>query len=159
MRSRIGLTLPCVPMPSIWKKPTDLKLINSFNAGCMVAHIGISFTEIGEDHLTATMPVDERTTQPLGLLHGGATASLLETVASVAATWAVDEDSFCVGVELNINHLRAKRNGQVAATARPLRIGGSIHVWQVDIVDEQGQLVSSGRLTLAVRQRKAPQLD
>ncbi|MDA0377919.1 MAG: PaaI family thioesterase [Bacteroidetes bacterium] len=146
-------------MPSIWKKPTDLKLINSFNAGCMVAHIGISFTEIGEDHLTATMPVDERTTQPLGLLHGGATASLLETVASVAATWAVDEDSFCVGVELNINHLRAKRNGQVAATARPLRIGGSIHVWQVDIVDEQGQLVSSGRLTLAVRQRKAPQLD
>lgn len=141
-------------MSSIWKKPTDLKLINSFNAGCMVAHIGIHFTAIGEDTLTATMPVDERTTQPLGLLHGGATASLLETVASVAATWAVEEDAFCVGVELNINHLRAKRSGQVAATARPLRIGGSIHVWQVDIVDEQDQLVSSGRLTLAVRHRR-----
>jgi 1,4-dihydroxy-2-naphthoyl-CoA hydrolase len=141
-------------MSSIWKKPADLKLINSFNAGCMVAHIGIAFTAIGEDSLTATMPVDERTTQPLGLLHGGATASLLETVASVAATWAVDEDSFCVGVELNINHLKAKRTGQVAATARPLRIGGSIHVWQVDIVDEQDQLVSSCRLTLAVRQRR-----
>ena len=141
-------------MPSIWKKPTDLKLINSFNAGCMVGHIGISFTAITDDSLTATMPVDERTTQPLGLLHGGASATLLETVASVAATWAVEEDSFCVGVELNINHLKAKRSGQVAATARPLRIGGSLHVWQVDIVDEQEQLVSSGRLTLAVRQRK-----
>lgn len=141
-------------MASIWKKPADLDVINQFNDGCMVGHIGIRFTEIGDDTLTATMPVDERTTQPLGLLHGGATASLLETVASVAATWAVDEDSFCVGVELNINHLRAKRDGQVAATARPLHLGGSIQVWQVDIVDEKDRPVSSGRLTLAVRQSR-----
>lgn len=139
---------------SIWKKPTDLTTINDFSKGCMVGHIGIEFVEIGSDFLVATMPVDERTVQPLGLLHGGASAALLETVASVGATWAVGMEEFCVGVELNINHIKAKRHGLVKATGRPLQLGGTIQVWNVDIKDEQGGMVATGRLTLAVRQQR-----
>ncbi|MDA0683923.1 MAG: hotdog fold thioesterase [Bacteroidetes bacterium] len=140
---------------AIWKKPTDLAIMNNFSKECMVGHIGIEFIEIGPDYLVATMPVDHRTVQPLGLLHGGASASLLETVASVGATWAVGKDDFCVGVELNINHIKAKRHGLVKAIGRPLQLGGTIQVWNVDIEDEQGGMVATGRLTLAVRHQKA----
>jgi len=138
---------------SIWKKPIDLETINQFSLVGLVGHLGIHITGISDTSMTATMPVDERTKQALGLLHGGASAALLETVASVAANWAVADDAFCVGVELNINHLRAKTEGQVHATARPLRLGCTIQVWNVDILDEKGEAVSSGRMTMAVRQR------
>ncbi|MGA0255751.1 MAG: hotdog fold thioesterase [Bacteroidetes bacterium] len=138
---------------SIWKKPIDLETINQFSLVGLVGHLGIHITGISDTSMTATMPVDERTKQALGLLHGGASAALLETVASVAANWAVADDAFCVGVELNINHLRAKTEGQVHATARPLRLGRTIQVWNVDILDEKGEAVSSGRMTMAVRQR------
>jgi len=138
---------------SIWKKPIDLETINQFSLVGLVGHLGIHITGISDTAMTATMPVDERTKQALGLLHGGASAALLETVASVAANWAVADDAFCVGVELNINHLRAKTEGQVHATARPLRLGRTIQVWNVDILDEKGEAVSSGRMTMAVRQR------
>jgi len=140
-------------MSSIWKKPADLETINQFSLDGLVGHLGMRVTAITEDTMTASMPVDERTTQALGLLHGGATAALLETVASVAANWSVGEDAFCVGVELNISHLSSKQNGHVEATARALRLGRSIQVWAVDVVDEKGTAVASGRMTMAVRQR------
>lgn len=140
-------------MSSIWKKPADLDTINQFSLDGMVGHLGIRITAITDDSMTASMPVDERTKQALGLLHGGASAALLETVASVAANWSVGEDAFCVGVELNINHLKSKTEGEVHATARPLRLGQTIQVWDVDVMDENGEHVSAGRMTMAVRTR------
>ncbi|MDE2995936.1 MAG: PaaI family thioesterase [Bacteroidota bacterium] len=138
-------------MSSIWKKPADLELINSFSLDGMVGHLGIRISQITDNSMTATMPVDARTKQALGLLHGGASAALLETIASVSANWSVGENAYCVGVELNINHLKAKPEGIVHATARPLRLGQSIQVWNVDVTDEEGALISSGRMTMAVR--------
>lgn len=139
-------------MPSIWKKPADLDIINGFSLDGMVQHLGIRITAITDTSMTASMPVDERTKQALGLLHGGASAALLETIASVAANWSVGEEAYCVGVELNINHLKSKTQGEVHATARPLRLGRSIQVWNVDVNDEAGEPVSTGRMTMAVRQ-------
>lgn len=140
-------------MSSIWKKPADLETINQFSLDGLVGLLGMKVTAITDDSMTASMPVDERTTQALGLLHGGASAALLETIASVAANWSVGDDAYCVGVELNINHLSPKQGGHVEATARALRLGRTIQVWTVDIVDEQGVMVAAGRMTMAVRQR------
>ena len=123
------------------------------NARCvstMVDHLGIVITEAGDDYVRGTMPVDERTIQPLGLLHGGATAALIETLGSVAGAWAVDEEHYCVGVEINANHIRSARSGTVTGTATAVNAGRRIQVWQVEVVDEAGRLVSTGRLTLAV---------
>ncbi len=136
---------------SIWKKMLSLDDLNAFSSSTMVELLGIVFTEISDECLVATMPVDERTQQPFGLLHGGASAALLETLGSVAATAASEENEYCVGVELNINHVRAKRNGTVTGTTSPVHIGKTIQVWTVDICDESGSLISTGRLTLAVR--------
>jgi len=138
---------------SIWKKAYTIDWLNSFSSDTMAEELGIQFTQIGEDYLVATMPVDKRTHQPFGLLHGGASAALLETLGSVAATGASAEGEYCVGVELNINHVRAKRNGLVTGTARPVHLGGTIQVWTIDIVDESGRLISTGRITLAVRKK------
>ena len=140
-------------MSSIWKKPADLDTINQFSLDGLVGLLGMRITAITDDSMTASMPVDERTTQALGLLHGGTSAAVLETIASVAANWSVGDDAFCVGVELNINHLSAKQDGHVEATARALRLGRTIQVWSVDIVDEHGSMVAAGRMTMAVRQR------
>jgi uncharacterized protein (TIGR00369 family) len=139
---------------TIWKKSADIDLMNSISADTMVSQIGISYTEIGEDFIVATMPVDSRTHQPFGLLHGGASAALIETLGSVAANLAVEEDEYCVGIEINANHLSAKRDGIVTGTARPVHLGGTIHVWSVDIVDDSDKLISTGRITLAVRKTR-----
>lgn len=140
---------------TIWKKSADLDLMNSISADTMVSRIGISYTEIGEDFIVATMPVDSRTHQPFGLLHGGASAALIETLGSVAANLAVRENEYCVGIEINANHVRAMRDGIVTGTARPVHLGGTIHVWSIDIVDESNKLISTGRITLAVRKTKS----
>ena len=121
----------------------------------MSDRIGIRFIDIGPDYLTASMPVDERTHQPLGLLHGGASAALIETLGSVGATWSVGAEEYCVGVEINANHVRSARSGKVVGTAKPIHRGSRIHVWQVDIRSEDGKMVSTGRITLAVMKRKA----
>lgn len=139
---------------NIWKKSADLDLMNSVSADTMVSRIGISYTEIGKDFIVATMPVDSRTHQPFGLLHGGASAVLIETLGSVAANLAVGETEYCVGIEINANHVRAKRDGIVTGTARPVHLGGTIHVWAIDITDESNKLVSTGRITLAVRKTR-----
>ena len=135
---------------SIWKKEISLELLNSFSSQTMVEQIGIRYTEITDSTISAEMPVDARTHQPLGLLHGGASAALIETLASVGATWAGGPNQYCGGVEINANHLRAVRSGVVTGTASPLHRGSSIQVWQVDIHDSASRLVCTGRLTLAV---------
>lgn len=134
----------------VWKRDVDVAAMNARCVSTMVDHLGIVITEAGDDYVRGTMPVDERTIQPLGLLHGGATAALIETLGSVAGAWAVDEEHYCVGVEINANHIRSARSGTVTGTATAVNAGRRIQVWQVEVVDEAGRLVSTGRLTLAV---------
>ncbi|MGH8311594.1 MAG: hotdog fold thioesterase, partial [Steroidobacteraceae bacterium] len=117
-------------------------------------HLGIRITEIGEDFLAGTMPVDARTHQPLGILHGGASVALAETLGSVGATLCVDSRKFaCVGQEINANHLRPATSGVVTGTARPIHIGKRSQVWQIEIRDERARLICISRLTLAVVER------
>ena len=120
----------------------------------MVGHLEIEFTEIGGDFIRATMPVDGRTRQPYGLLHGGASVALAETLGSTGATMCVDVKEYqCVGQEINANHVRAARTGLVTGTARPVHLGGRTQVWTIDIVNEAGKLVCTSRLTVAVIRR------
>jgi len=136
---------------AIWHERPTLNTLNERGQGTMVEHLGIEFTHIGEDTLTAVMPVDERTIQPLGLLHGGASTALAETIGSIAANLCVDHrQSYCVGLEINANHLRSVRNGLVTGTAAAVHLGKSTQVWDIRIFDNQQRLVCISRLTMAV---------
>ena len=137
-------------MQRIWKRDTDLNGLNKLSRDTLVSHLGIEFTAVTDDSLTATMPVEARTHQPLGMLHGGASVALAETLGSLAANMAVDLNSYCVGLEINANHIRSVRSGVVTGTARPLHLGQSTQVWDISIVNEAGQLVCVSRLTMAV---------
>ncbi len=140
---------------SIWKTQTTPEQINASAANSMVSAIGIEFLEIGEDTIKACMPVDQRTIQPAGILHGGASVALAETLGSVAANLCVDpQKKICVGLDINANHIRAKRSGMVTGTARPLHLGGTTQIWEIRIVDEQDRLVCIARLTMAVLDRE-----
>jgi len=140
----------------IWRSPQTLESLNAASAGSMVQRLDIVFTEIGDDFIRATMPVDERTHQPFGLLHGGASVALAETLGSTGANMCVDRSRYrCLGQEINANHVRSARNGRVTGTARPLHIGGRSQVWSIEIADEADQLVCVSRLTMAVL-RTAP---
>ena len=142
---------------SIWRDPRSLEWLNASTEGTLVGHLGILFTEIGADFLRATMPVEARTHQPYGLLHGGASVALAETTGSTGATMCVDPGKFrCVGQEINANHLRAARTGQVTATARPVHLGGRSQVWTIEIVDDATRLVCISRLTIAVIRAENP---
>jgi 1,4-dihydroxy-2-naphthoyl-CoA hydrolase len=135
---------------AIWFEPCTLASIGFFGAH-LPAHLGIEFTELGEDYVKARMPVDERTRQPYGILHGGASVALAETVGSTAAGLVVDRSKFrVVGQEINANHVRAVSSGWVTATARPAHIGRRSHVWEIRITDEKDRLVCISRLTMAV---------
>ena len=139
---------------TIWKSVRTLAELNSARAGTLTEHIDIEFTEIGDDFIRATMPVDGRTWQPYGLLHGGASVALAETLGSTGATMCVDTEKFlCVGQEINANHVRAARRGLVTGTARPVHLGGRSHVWIIDIVNDAGNLVCTSRLTIAIIRR------
>ncbi|WP_217522930.1 hotdog fold thioesterase [Vibrio metschnikovii] len=138
----------------IWKKPISLERLNTTSKNTMMEHLNIIYTEITENSISATMPVCSYTHQPLGMLHGGASVVLAETLGSIAGNFAVDETRYCVGLDINANHLRAMRQGQVIGTAKPIHIGISTQVWQIDITDEQGRLVCVSRLTLAVKQQR-----
>ena len=118
--------------------------------GTAMEPLGIVFTEIGPDFLRATMPVDARTKQPYGLLHGGASVLLAETLGSSAGMWSVREGEGVVGIEINANHLRGVREGQVTGTARPLHVGRQTHVWEIRIEDARNKPVCISRITLAV---------
>ncbi|MEE1653637.1 hotdog fold thioesterase [Brachymonas sp. G13] len=140
----------------IWHQPVTLEQINQLNSGCAVSHLGIECTALGDDFLTARMPVDARTRQPFGLLHGGCSMVLAETLASVASVCTVDTQQFlCVGQEINANHVRAVREGWVIGTARPAHLGRTSQVWEVRITDEQDKLVCISRVTMAVVPRAA----
>lgn len=140
---------------SIWFTEPTLEGVNAMGKGTLVEHLGIEITAIGEDFLIAKMPVDQRTVQPFGLLHGGASVALAETLGSIAATLCVNgAEKVCVGLEINANHVRAARVGYVVGTVRPLHVGGTTQVWQTEIADEQARLVCVSRMTLAVLDRK-----
>jgi 1,4-dihydroxy-2-naphthoyl-CoA hydrolase len=144
---------------SIWFRPYTLEELDRQSQGCMVELLDIRFTEIGPDYIRATMPADARTWQPFGLLHGGASVTLAETLGSVGANCVVDNSKFfCVGQEINANHLRGVRSGRVTGTARPIHIGGRSQVWEIRIEDQKGKLACISRLTLAVVEGAPPVL-
>ena len=128
-----------------------LESLNQMSSKSMVRHLGIEFIEIGEDYLKASMPVDTRTHQPFGVLHGGASVALAETLGSVAAnTVLTSRDQYCVGQEINANHIRPVKEGLVFGITRPVHIGKTSQVWEIKITDERDRLVCISRITLAV---------
>jgi 1,4-dihydroxy-2-naphthoyl-CoA hydrolase len=136
---------------SIWRTPLGAEELNARHEHTLLRTLGITFTEIGADFVRGTMPVDERTHQPYGLLHGGASVALAETLGSIGASMCVDPDrQLCVGQEINANHLRSVRRGVVTGTARPVHVGGRSQVWSIEIRDEAGALICISRLTMAV---------
>lgn len=147
-------------MKSIWfSLDISLDQLNEMGKGNMAELLGMEFTEIGPDCLRAMMPVDHRTKQPYGLLHGGASTALAETVGSVASALIIDpEKQICVGLEINANHVRGIKEGYVHALVKPLHIGGSTHVWDIRITDDQHKLVCVSRLTVAVLPKRDVQV-
>ena len=135
---------------AIWTEPLTLDKLNAWNQGCAVSHLGIEFTEIGDDFLRARVPVDARTKQPYGLLHGGVSVVLAETLGSMGAFYSCPEGHRAVGLDINANHLRAATSGWVTGTARPVHIGKTTQVWQIDMVNDEGQLTCVSRITMAV---------
>lgn len=148
-----GTSIPA-PLPSPFRGGRSLAELNALSRGTAMEPLGIVFTELGPDYLRATMPVDARTRQPYGLLHGGASVLLAETLGSTAAMLCVDEDRLCVGIEINANHLLGVREGIVTGTARPLHVGRSTQVWEIRIERGDGRLVCVSRLTVAVVPRQ-----
>ncbi len=139
-------------MSSIWFKDYTVEYLEGLRNANMGEHIGIHFTEVGSDFLRARMPVDKRTTQPFGIMHGGASCVLSETLGSVSGWMTIDPDKYrAVGLELNINHIRAVTKGHVIGTCTPLHTGRRTQVWQTDITEEAtGKRVAISRLTLAI---------
>ena len=138
----------------MFRPDITLDTLNQWSDGTLMQPLGIRFTEIGADYVRGTMPVDARTHQPYGLLHGGASVALAETLGSTAAGLCVEEGEGVVGIEINANHLRGVREGTVTGTARPLHVGRSTQVWEIRIEDESGRLVCVSRLTLAVIRKR-----
>lgn len=141
----------------IWKNNFDTNGINNISKNTMVQHLGIEFTEVGEDFMRATMPVDHRTVQPVRLLHGGASVALAETLGSVASFACIDIDKFnVVGIEINANHLKAVPEGTTHVTGKvtPVKIGRNIHIWNIEITDKDENLVCISRLTTMVIEKK-----
>lgn len=135
---------------ALWKRATTLEELNGACRDTLMEHLDIRFVELGEDCLTATMPVDRRTHQPAGILHGGATAALAESLGSMAAGLCVDPArQRIVGLEINVNNIRPVREGRVTGTARPLHVGRTTQVWEIRIRDQADSLVAVSRLTVA----------
>jgi 1,4-dihydroxy-2-naphthoyl-CoA hydrolase len=139
---------------AIWKTRFTLDELREMHRDTAEGHLGIEFTEVGDDWVSARMPVDRRTIQPFRLLHGGASCLLAEAVGSVAANMCVDQKlQFCVGLDINANHVRSARSGWVTGTARPLHVGKTTQVWEIRIVDQSERLVCVSRLTIAVQNK------
>ncbi len=139
---------------TIWKRSINLDVLNETSKNTLIDHLNIIYTEIGDDYVCATMPVCHFTHQPLGMLHGGASVVLAETLGSVAANFSVEPEYYCVGLDINANHVRAMREGIVTGKATPLHLGISTQVWQINITDERDRLVCTSRLTIAVKQAR-----
>lgn len=136
---------------SIWQSEISLNLIQERGENTLMTHLGINFIEIGDNYLIAKMPVDSRTRQPLGIMHGGASCVLAETVGSVAANFCIDNKIFyAVGLDINTNHIKSIKAGEVYAKATPYHLGRSTQVWSIEIKDQEQNLISINRLTMAV---------
>lgn len=145
---------------SIWYSNPSLETINALSKDTLVEHLEIEVVELGDDYIKATMPVDNRTRQPFGLLHGGASAVLAETLGSIGSSLCIDPSKHsCVGLELNANHLRPVREGMVTGIAHPIRLGRTVHVWEVRICNAKDRLTCVSRLTMAVLNNKQPGAD
>ncbi|WNN46261.1 hotdog fold thioesterase [Winslowiella toletana] len=142
---------------AIWQREATLEQLNQRSADCMVGHLGIRFIALNDDSLEAVMPVDQRTTQPFGLLHGGAPAVLAETLGSMAGYLCTCGEQQVVGLEINANHLRSAREGEVRGVCRALHLGRSHQVWQIEIFDRQQRLCCISRLTTSVIMAKPEQ--
>lgn len=139
---------------SIWKKEFSLERVNELRGDTLAKHLNIEITEVGDNYLVASMPVNHKTRQPMGILHGGASIALAETVGSIAANLAVDEQHYCVGLEVNGNHLKAVSEGIVWAKATAVHLGRSTQVWDIRIEDKQQKNVCISRLTMAVLSKR-----
>ena len=141
---------------SLWKSTPNLADLNRWNANTAVSTLGIVVTELGDDFVRGTMPVDARTHQPFGLLHGGASVLLAETLGSLGANLCIDPaESVAVGLDINANHVRGVTSGVVTGTARPIHVGRTTQVWEIRIEDERARLVCISRLTVAIVPRPA----
>ncbi|HNV99707.1 MAG TPA: hotdog fold thioesterase [Chitinophagales bacterium] len=140
---------------AIWfKKDLQIADFAHWSDDTLAAHLGIVFTALGDDYLEATMPVDNRTHQPYGLLHGGASAALAETLGSVGSALVVDHSAYyTLGIEINANHIKAARNGLVTGRATPVHLGKTLHVWNIHIHDAAQQLICVSRLTVIIKKR------
>lgn len=140
-----------MPEKNIWTHPINLEEINLRGKNTLAEHLGIVFTDVGKDHLTAIMPIEQKHMQPMGIMHGGSSCVLAETVGSVAANFCIDQKTKrCVGLDININHLRSVRSGVLTATATPFHLGKTTQVWEIQIRNEERKLVAISRLTIAV---------
>lgn len=137
-------------MPRLWKQPVTTQTLTDIHKDTAVERLGIEFLEVGDDYLRARVPVDTRTRQPYGILHGGVSVVLAETLGSCGAAFAAPEGHRAVGLDINANHLRATTSGWVTGTARPVHVGRTTQVWQIDLQDEQGRLTCVSRITMAV---------
>lgn len=138
---------------SIWKREISLSKLNERNKNTMSDFMEIVFTEVGDDYLRASMPITDKVKQPLGIMHGGASCVLAETLGSIAANFCVDEGYYCVGLDINTNHIRAIRDGFAYAHTVPFHLGKSTQVWHIEIHNDAQQLISVTRLTMAVLKR------
>ena len=134
----------------LWKRPLSVETLNAIHVESAAAHLGIEFLEVGDDFIRARVPVDARTRQPLGLLHGGVSVLLAETLGSSGAAYAAAPGHAVVGLDINANHIRSATTGWVTGTARPVHVGRSTQVWHIELLDDAGHLTCVSRLTLAV---------
>jgi uncharacterized protein (TIGR00369 family) len=137
-------------MARIWQKDISVDILTGISRDTATSHLGIEFLEVGDDYLRARVPVDARTRQPYGILHGGVSVVLAETLGSCGAAYAAPAGHQAVGLDINANHLRSADSGWVTGTARPLHVGRSTQVWQIELCNEQGQMTCISRITMAI---------
>src|SRR5262245_10139133 len=137
-------------MARIWKRDVGLDFLARIHVNTTVAHLGIEFVEIGDDFIRGRAPVDSRTKQPVGILHGGISVLLAETLGSNGAALSIDPGYHAVGLDINANHIRSVTEGWVNGIARPVHLGRSTHVWHIDITNDRGQITCVSRITMAI---------
>ncbi len=134
----------------IWQKPISVELLTQVSVNTAVEHLGIEFLEVGDDYIVGRVPVNRQTCQPYGLLHGGVSVTLAETLGSCGAAFSCPPDYKAVGLDINANHLRGSTSGWVTGTARPVHRGRTTHVWQIDLRNDDGELTCTSRITMAI---------
>jgi uncharacterized protein (TIGR00369 family) len=137
-------------MPAIWTRPISCEILHQLHEGTAVRQLGIEFTEVGDDFIAARVPVDARTRQPYGLLHGGVSVVLAETLGSCGAAYSCPEGHRAVGLDINANHLKGATSGWVTGITRPVHVGRTTQVWQIDLTNDAGELTCVSRITMAV---------